>query len=118
MRHPGTQQVQCFARHAPTRIGKVTQMLAYDLRPLKLGQLDVQRRHCGQTRDPLAFHGSQHVFGQQVVEQHDPRTRMERGGELAEAGVKRQRQGRKQGVLIVVAQIRRHALAASHHVAM
>ena len=118
LRQLGAQALQRLLGHAAAGVGDIAQVVRDLRRPVELRQLDPQRRHRGQAGDALLLHGVEHVLRQQVVDQHDARAGVERRGELAESRVERQRQRRQHRVLLVIAEIRRDALGARHHVAM
>ena len=90
-REPGAQCAQRFGRHAPAGAGEVAQVFVDLRRPALLGQLDVQRRYGSQAGNFLFCHGGEHVAREQVVEQDNPGAAQKGCGQLAEAGVKRER---------------------------
>ena len=66
----------------------------------------------------MRSHGPDHVLGQQVVEQHHARPGVERGRQLAEAGIEGQGQRRQQHIALAILDVGGDALGAGDHVAM
>ena len=103
----------------PAGVGEVAQLLVDAGGPLAgLGELNVERRHGREAGHPVLDHGLEHVARQQVVQQHHLGADVKGCGELAEAGVKAERQRRQQGIGMEVVEVAGHALRASDHVAV
>ena len=80
-------------------------MLVDTLGPLDLRELNPERRHRRQAGDTVSDYGLDDVLRQEVVEQHRPRTGMERSRQLTEPGVEGQWQRREQYVGAVVLKV-------------
>ena len=93
-------------------------MLIGSRRPTQLRQLDVERRHAGQTGDMLALDRIEHIARQQIVQEHHRRAAMESGCQLAESGIKGQGQGGQQDVVRPVLQIAGNALGPGDQIAV
>ena len=105
-------------RHSPAGVSEVAQRARRFSRPRLVGDLDPQRRHAGQARDPVPGAQAYHVAGQQIVHQHHMRADAEGGGQLAEPGVETQGQRGQDDVVGSVLQVLAHALRADDQVAM
>ena len=113
-----SQLVEGRLGHLAAGVGEVAHRAARLQRPRLVGDLDPQRRHAGQTGDPVPGAQAYHVARQQVVHQHDMRADAEGGGQLAEAGVETQRKYGKDHVVGGVVQILADTLGADDQVAV